>query len=88
MMDCDRCGDALESPRSGGLFCDGDVITCACGTTSVVTVTEDSEVYVQGWTCKHGADDATPCVACDVEDAEALARSPEAGAPGPEEGEK
>ncbi len=73
-MDCGRCGLWIECPREGDLFYDGDAIVCSeCGATNVITVCDDDppDVYVQGWTCKHGKDDATPCDECDAEEATA-----------------
>jgi hypothetical protein len=83
-MDCGRCGLELESPREDGLFCDGDTLTCECGAGNQISVDEAGdpgcEVYVQGWTRKHGADDETPCPTCDAEDESARAPGSDEGA--------
>ncbi len=71
-MDCERCGEEL--PPTGyedgePVWWDGDSVTCACGTVSHISCDGEEPAYVQWWTCKHGLDDATPCAACDAEDA-------------------
>lgn len=67
-MDCECCGSALESTRPDGLYYDGDQITCTdCGAVHTVSVdAEEEQVWVQGWICRHGVDDATPCPACEA----------------------
>jgi hypothetical protein len=89
MPDCERCGLELKGTAivdGAPVWWDGDEVTCEdCGTVSRITVNdsecyEDSDIgtaYVQGWTCKHGTDDETPCTECDAEDE--AARAPAEG---------
>lgn len=68
-MDCENCSEALDSTSADGLYHDGEQITCTgCGAVYTISVDDEGEqVWVQGWTCKHGKDDATPCPECDAE---------------------
>lgn len=78
-MDCGKCGAAcIQSDKYGGFY-DGQEATCEeCGALNTVSADED-EAYPGRWWCKHGADDATPCAACDAEDEAVLAEGPAGG---------
>ena len=83
MLDCGNCGLEFAPTRADGLYHEDDEHTCAdCGAVNVIGVDsriEDDEVpeaYVIGWRCRHGADDETPCAACEIEDASSGDQSP------------
>ncbi len=66
MIECPPCGRAAESRRTGGVFCDGDEVTCECGVVLLVSYdVDDDEPYVGHWRCRHGVPDG--CESCEVE---------------------
>lgn len=58
---CSECGNDLPSRRTGGLYEDGDELTCSCGWVWVVGVEDVGEdagyAYLSGGRCPHGVPD-------------------------------
>lgn len=65
---CACCGSDMRSPHIGGVFVQGQRVTCnECCAVNTISLDTDGVAYVIGWVCEHGRSAEEPCDECEIE---------------------